>query len=282
MSADPPLVIDTHNHYWVIGRSDLYWLDDPSDPVLGKSYLPPDLKPHMDAVGVDRSLIVQAAHAWHDQLEYLELCERYAYLAGVIAWVDLADPGVGDQLDRLAENRWYRGVRAGAEDQSDPAWLTRADVRRGIRAATSRGHIVELLVKTPHLPHVPQIARENEGAKVVIDHLAKPPFESGDLSEWRRGMLALAEFPHLRIKISGLLTEAPSAPSTATIRPAVDLIVDNFAIERLLWGSDWPVALRAASYADTFARVTASLDRLSAVDRAAVLGGNAQTLYEVA
>ena len=80
MPTDTDSVIDTHNHYWRVGTDDLYWLDDPSHPVLGKNYLPPDLKPHMDAVGVVQSVIVQASHAWKDQLAYLEMAETYDYV----------------------------------------------------------------------------------------------------------------------------------------------------------------------------------------------------------
>ncbi len=275
-------VVDTHNHFWRLGVDDLYWLDDPSHPVLGRTYLPPDLKPHMDAAGVDASVIVQASHAWRDQLAYLEMAETYDYVAGVIAWVDVEAPDVGERIDALAENPWFRGIRAGAEDQADTAWLARADVRRGIRAVTERGHVVELLVKTPHLPHVPTIARENEGARLIVDHLAKPPFETPDMQVWQDRMLALAPFEHVRLKISGLLVECPATPATTTIRAAVDPVLDAFPVERLLWGSDWPVALLAASYEDTFERVTATLERLSAAERQAVLGGNAQRFYRLA
>ena len=154
-------------------------------------------------------------------------------------------------------------------------------MRRGIRTVVSRGYIVELLVKTPHLPHIPAIARENDGGKLIVDHMAKPPFESGDLSAWGEGMLALAPYEHLRVKVSGLLTECPSAPTTETIQPAVDTVLDAFDIDRLIWGSDWPVALMAASYEDTFERVTAALGGLSSSERAELLGGNAVDFYKL-
>ena len=282
MAPEQTVVIDTHNHYWQVGVDDLYWLEDPTHPVLGKDYLPPDLKPHMDAVGVRQSVIVQASHAWKDQLAYLEMAETYDYVAGVIAWVDLQAPDVGDRIDELATSPWFRGVRAGAEDQADTDWLARDEVRRGISTVLKRGHVVELLVKTPHLLHVPQIAEENEGARLIVDHLAKPPFETPEMAVWQERFLALAPYEHLRIKISGLLVECPTSPTTETIRAAVDPVLDNFAIDRLLWGSDWPVALLAAGYEDTFEMVTGALDRLSASERVAVLSGNAQEFYSLA
>ena len=281
MPSDTAPVIDTHNHYWRVGTDDLYWLEDPSDPVLGRDYMPPDLKPHMDAVGVAQSVIVQASHAWKDQLAYLEMAETYDYVTGVIAWVDLEAPDVGERIDELATSPWFRGIRAGAEDQADTAWLARDDVRRGIQTVASRGHVVELLVKTPHLPHVPQIARENEGARLIVDHLAKPPFETPEMDTWRERFLALAPYEHMRIKVSGLLVECPTSPTTESIRAAVDPVLDTFPIERLIWGSDWPVALLAAGYEETFEQVTGALDRLSADERAAVLGGNAREFYRL-
>ena len=281
MPSDTAPVIDTHNHYWRVGTDDLYWLEDPSDPVLGRDYLPPDLKPHMDAVGVGQSVIVQASHAWKDQLAYLEMAETYDYVTGVIAWVDLEAPDVGERVDELATSSWFRGIRAGAEDQVDPAWLARDDVRRGIQTVASRGHVVELLVKTPHLPHVPQIARENDGSKLIVDHLAKPPFETPEMDTWRERFLALAPYEHMRIKVSGLLVECPTSPTTESIRAAVDPVLDTFPVERLIWGSDWPVALLAAGYEETFEQVTGALDRLSADERAAVLGGNAREFYRL-
>ena len=275
-------MIDTHNHYWRVGTDDLYWLDDPTHPVLGRDYMPPDLKPHMDAVGVAQSVIVQASHAWQDQLAYLAMAETYDYVNAVIAWVDLTAQDVGERIDELAVSPWFRGIRAGAEDQADSAWLAREDVRRGISTVLSRGHVVELLVKTPHLPHVPQIARENEGAKLIVDHLAKPPFETPEMEEWQKRFLALAPYEHLRVKISGLLVECPTSPTTETIRAAVDPVLDNFPTERLIWGSDWPVALLAAEYEETFAQVTGALDQLSVAERAAVLGDNAREFYQLA
>ena len=281
MAPDTPLVVDAHNHYWVVGQSELNWMDDSNRDTLLHTFLPADLKPHMDAAGVDQSVIVEAGTAWTEQLWYLDLCNECDFVVGVIANLDLSASDLESKLDELGQSPWFKGIRAGAENISDTAWLARDDVRRGIRTVISRGHIVELLVRTPHLPHVPAIARENDGGRLIVDHMAKPPFESGDLSVWQKGMRALAPYKHLRVKVSGLLTESLSSPRTKTVQPAVDLVLDTFEVDRLIWGSDWPVALMAAGYEDTFTRVTGALERLSGDERAAVLGGNAMAFYEL-
>ncbi len=75
MSNPAGAVVDTHNHYWDIERSDLYWLTPDVEP-LYRSFTPPDLKPHMDAVGFQQSVIVQAAHSRWDNLWWLQLAEQ--------------------------------------------------------------------------------------------------------------------------------------------------------------------------------------------------------------
>jgi len=275
-----PLVVDTHNHFWDIDRSDLYWMT-PDLTALRRSFAPPDLKPALDAVGVGRSVIVQAATSEWDNRWWLGLADRYDYVGGVVGWVDLEDPDVGAALDEYRRHPAFRGVRATAENEPDPAWLARPAVRRGIREVARRGLTLDLLVRTPHLPHVPALAEENPGLPMVVDHLAKPPIASGDLAEWRRGMAALAPYPHLWCKVSGLLTEAGAEPTTESIRPVVQFALEMFGPGRLMWGSDWPVCLLVADYETTFRTVTAALGALPEADRAAVLGGNAMRFYRI-
>lgn len=274
------LVVDTHNHFWDIDRSDLYWMT-PEMTLFRRNFTPPDLKPHLDATGVDRSVIVQAAKSRWDNLWWLELAGRYDYIGGVVGWVDLESAEVGAALDDYRRHPAFRGVRATAENVSDPDWLANPAVRRGIREVARRGLTLDLLVRTPHLPHLPPLAEANPDLPMVVDHLAKPPIAGGDLEEWSRGMEALVPYPHLWCKVSGLLTEAGPEPTTATIAPVVRFALEQFGPGRLMWGSDWPVCLLAADYETTFRTVTAALGALPEPDRAALLGGTAARFYRL-
>lgn len=271
-------VIDTHNHYWRIGRSDMPWLR-PEMTVLHRSYTPEDLKPHLDAVGVERAVIVEAAHGREDNLWWLELADEHPHVAAVVGWVDLEDPAVGARLDEYGARAGFRGVRAGAEDVADPGWLARPEVLRGLGEVERRGLVLDLLVRTEHLHHVPMLAARFPALPMVIDHLAKPPIAAGELDAWYAGMERVAAETDVRCKVSGLLTEAGDAPTTEAIRPVVRFAIDRFGPERLMWGSDWPVSLQAAPYEETYRTVTATLDGLTAPDRALVLGGNAVRFY---
>lgn len=277
-----PLVVDTHNHFWHIERSDLYWLR-PEQTLFQRSFTPPDLQPEFDAVGVDRAVIVQAAKSRWDNLWYLRLAEQYDYIGAVIGWVDLDAPAdvVGAALDEYCQHRAFRGVRATAENVDKVDWLAQPAVRAALSEVARRGLVLDLLVRTPHLPYVPRLAEEFPQLPLVIDHLAKPALASGDLDGWRRGMAALARYPNIWCKVSGLLTEAGPAPSVERIRPAVQFARDTFGLERLLWGSDWPVCLLAADYQTTFRTVREAFGPLTAVERAAVFGGNAVRCYRL-
>lgn len=278
--AARPFVVDTHNHFWDIEKSDLYWMS-PERGALHRSFTPPDLKPHMDAVGVDRSVIVQAAHSRRDNLWWLQLADEYDYVSAVIGWVDLTSPDVGTVLDEYAEHPAFRGVRATAEDIADPDWLASEAVRRGIREVARRGLVLDVLVRTPHLPHVPRLAEENPDLPMVVDHLAKPEIATGDLDAWYRGMEALVPYDNIWCKVSGLLTEAGPDPSAGRIRPVVQFALQAFGTDRLMWGSDWPVSTLAADYETTFKTVVEALGDLAEPDRAALFGGNATQFYRI-
>lgn len=285
------LVVDSHNHFWDIERSDLYWMTPEPTP-LRRSFTPPDLKPEFDAVGIDRSVIVQAAKSRWDNQWWLGLAEQYDYVGAVVGWVDLTSPEVGAALDEYQQHPAFRGVRATAENEPDRGWLARPEVRRGIGEVARRGLTLDLLVRTPHLPHVPRLAEEYPELRMVVDHLAKPPLASGDrgaLDEWRRGLARLAPYPNIWCKVSGLLTEATSRsaagagspPVAEKIAPAVRFALETFGPGRLMWGSDWPVCLLAADYQTTYRTVVAALGPLAATDHAALFGGNAARFYRV-
>lgn len=273
-------VVDTHNHFWDIERSDLYWMR-PDQTMLRRSFTPADLRPEMEAVGVDRSVIVQAAHSDWDNRWWLRLTEEYPFVGAVIGWVDLARPDVGAVLDDYRRHPAFRGVRATAEDVNDPDWIVSPAVQRGIGEVAARDLALDLLVRTPHLPHVPRLAEAFPDLRMVVDHLAKPPIAGGDLDPWYRGMEDLTPYPHLSCKLSGLLTEAGPDPTAATIRPVVQFALDTFGALRLLWGSDWPVCLLAADYQTTFRIMTEALGPLPEHQRAQIFGGNAAQFYRL-
>lgn len=272
--------VDTHVHFWQYGRSDLYWMT-PELTTPQRSFTPDDLLSWLERVGVRQIVIVQAARSAWDHAWWFSLAEQYPIVAGVVGWVDLAAPAVDLHLDMYARHPAFRGVRATAENEPDPAWLAREDVQRGIAAVAERGLTLDLLVRTEHLPHVPTLAERFPTLTLVVDHLAKPPIATGQLERWREQIARLVPYPNVWLKLSGLLTEAGPQPTAEAIRPVISFVLEQFGVKRMLWGSDWPVCTLAADYQQTYATLRDALGPLTPDDEQMLFRENARRVYRL-
>jgi L-fuconolactonase len=201
----------------------------------------------------------------------------------VVGWVDLTDPGVGGTLDALRGGpggEWLVGIRHQVHDEPDPDWLLRPDVRRGLAAIEAADLTYDFLVRPRELPAALVIAREMPDLRFVLDHLAKPTIRSGATEPWATLLSPFAELPNVACKLSGLVTEADRATwQVADLAPFVEIALETFGPRRLMFGSDWPVCLLAASYADVVAAARDLTAQLSGGERASVFGGAAESAY---
>jgi len=190
---------------------------------------------------------------------------------------------VGDDLDALREapgGDRLVGIRHQVHDESDPDWLGRNDVRRGLAAVGARGLRYDLLVRARELPAAADVAGAFESLQFVLDHIAKPRIADGQDPVWRERLPALAAHPNVAVKLSGMVTEADWATWTpADLRPFVGSVVDWFGVERLMFGSDWPVCLLAAPYGGVVDGLKQALGELSDDDEARIFGSNAVQVY---
>jgi len=139
-----------------------------------------------------------------------------------------------------------------------------------------------LLVHTRHLKHVPNIAESCPELKLVIDHMAKPPITSGELHDWFQQLKPVAAFPNVYCKLSGLVTEANwKAWTTADLRPFVDSVLELFGPGRLMFGSDHPVCLLAASYRQVLDSFKDILEGLTEEERQSIFANNAISFYRL-
>tara|TARA_B100001123_G_scaffold300901_1_gene335747 strand:+ start:2007 stop:2852 length:846 start_codon:yes stop_codon:yes gene_type:complete len=280
------MVIDSHNHLWLIDSSDLYWLsetDRAAGGVVVRDFGIEEISQAFNTVGVDKSVLIQAWNAEEDQLYWLDTADDNEVLGAVIAFADFADPNVGLTIDKFNRYSKFRGLRVNGQDKRDPDYLNQADIRRGIKQLSLRdGLTLDLLLKHEDLMHVPRIAEENPDLPMVLDHLAKPQTSTdGYFEPWASQMEPLRDIPNLKFKISGMLTEAGPEPSAGIMRPAVQFMIENYGFERLMWGSDWPVSLLAGSYKHNFDTTMAAVGDMTEQQRDMLLGGNAALHYQI-
>jgi L-fuconolactonase len=277
--------IDAHHHFWDPARYSYPWMaGDVMDPVR-RAYTPEDLLPSLRAAHIDGTILVQTLSSVAETREFLDLAAATDTVRGVVGWVDLTSPSVGDDLDALLDEptgRWLVGIRHQVHDEPDPDWLRRDDVRRGLSAVQHRDLTYDLLVRAREIPAAVDAVRHFPGMRFVLDHIAKPRIAEGRDDPWMLGMPILAAEPNVSVKLSGMVTEADWASWTPEdLRPFVGRVVDWFTPQRLQFGSDWPVCLLAASYEAMLAGLDTALPAMSPSELEQLFGGNAERAYRI-
>jgi L-fuconolactonase len=273
------ITVDAHQHFWDLERFQYPWMSEEM-VALRRNYLPADLRPMLDRGGIDRTVFVQAKHST-DEIDWaLGLAKEHPWIAGVVGWLDLQSPRLEEQIERYAGNPKFVGARHIVHDEADEEWLLRDDVIRGLQLLAKNDLPYDLLLRPPHLKHIPELARRVPGLQMVVDHLAKPLIQTGGLEPWRTDLAAVARIPGMHCKISGMVNEADIKHwRAADFAPYVDTALEFFGPDRLMFGSDWPVCRLAGEYSEVLALAHSTLARLSATEHAAVFGGNAIQFY---
>jgi L-fuconolactonase len=215
--------------------------------------------------------------------EALALARANPWIAAVVGWVDLADPGVGNALDELCQFPLFKGTRHIWQSEPDPGWIMRPDVLRGLRALACRNLTFDLLVKPHNWPYISQVAAAVPDLRLVINHIGKPEIRWRQFDDWADMMQQAAKFPQMMVKLSGMITEADWQHwQPADLRPYVTTTIELFGVDRVMFGSDWPVCLLAGSYSQVLSTLRECLSDLAEVEQSLVLGANARTFYGIA
>lgn len=275
--------VDAHQHFWNLERGDYPWLGPDMGPIF-RTFEAPELEPQIREAGIDRTVLVQAMNSYEDTAYMLDVASRYDWVGAVVGWVPLMDPeATGRRLETYMKHPKFKGVRHLIHNEADPDWVVKDRVIEGLKVLAALGCPFDVVAVYPnHLRHVPTLATRVPGLRMVIDHLAKPPISESRMEPWASELARAAAYPQVYAKVSGLNTAANWATwSAADLRPYVDFAADKFGPDRLMFGSDWPVANLAGDYAKVWRQTLAVLKGWSAPDRDAVLGKTAARFYGI-
>ncbi|MFI6535024.1 amidohydrolase family protein [Nonomuraea sp. NPDC050547] len=272
------MIVDAHQHFWNLETGDYPWLT-PDAGVLYRTYAPEHLAPELAATGVQATVLVQAADSSAETEAMLALADAHDFIAGVVGWIPLTDPDeAAKAIERYGSHRKFVGVRHLIHEEPDPDWLVGEGVLESLGVLADSGLAFDVVSLLPrHLEHVVTLATRHPALRIVIDHLSKPRIKDGGWQPWAEQMTAAAAFPNVYAKVSGLVTEADHAGWTVEdLRPYVAHAVEAFGPERLMFGSDWPVALLAADYRTVY---ETALALVGEEGRDQVFGGTAGRFY---
>ena len=274
--------IDAHQHFWKVSRGDYHWMS-PNLPILYRDFMPEDLLPLLKQLRFDKTIVVQAAQSVAETDFLLELANQHDFIAGVVGWLDLESSHFEQQFARYRKAAKFIGLRPMLQDLDDDAWICRPQVLRNLMLIAEERFPFEFLTYTRHIPYVLRAVEAVPGLHAVIDHISKPEIKIKKLEPWKTLMAEAARHPNLFCKLSGMITEANHASwAVEDLRPYVELVVESFGWDRVLYGSDWPVCLLAGDYAQVYGALKEVLSAQLDADREAkVFGQNAARFYQL-
>ncbi|WP_417205490.1 amidohydrolase family protein [Antarctobacter sp.] len=275
--------IDAHHHFWNPARGDYGWMPD-DDPILSRPYTAADLAPALQATGVTRSVLVQAAPSVAETEYLLGIADSTPHVAAVVGWIDFEDRAQKATLERLARHPKCVGVRPMIQDIPDVDWMLRPDVQWAYEALIDLDLTFDCLGFTRHQANFLTLLRRYPELRAVLDHCLKPQLRDpseAHFDAWAEGMTRLAEGTAAFCKLSGLVTEADDMPAESLLKRYTDHVIAAFGPERVMWGSDWPVARLRCEYADWHAMAERLTAHLAQDARARIFGGTAAAFYRI-
>jgi L-fuconolactonase len=273
--------IDSHQHFWRYDPARYGWIDERMG-VLQRDFLPEQLASELDANKIDASIAVQADQSEQETLFLLDLAKRSRRIAGVVGWVDLVSPRLDDRLKVFSQFEKLRGLRHVAQSEPDDRFLVRPDFTRGISRLQEFGFTYDILIYPKQLPAAIELVAKFPEQRFVLDHLAKPEIKTKNIAAWATLIGSMGRNPNVYCKLSGLVTEADWRRwSPANFDPYLDVVFEAFGVDRLMFGSDWPVCLLAASYKQVKDIIADFVERKAPKAKEKIFGANAVRFYDL-
>lgn len=271
--------IDAHHHFWKYNPAEYGWISDAMS-VLRRDFLPTDLKSEISKFQIDGVVSVQARQSLVETEWLLDLANQNDFIRGIVGWVPLVSSTVRSDLERFASRPKLKAVRHVLQDEPDDDYMLRDDFDRGIGLLKAFGLGYDILIFERHLPQTVKLVDRHPQQVFILDHVAKPRIQAGELSPWRENLRELASRPNVYCKLSGMVTEADWKHWTsAQLRPYIDVVLDAFGPKRLMFGTDWPVCLVASTYEGWHRFVAERIATLSPAEQYRIMGQTAVEAY---
>jgi L-fuconolactonase len=273
--------IDSHVHFWDYDPVRNAWITEEME-VIRRDFLPGDLEPLLKDNRIDGCILVQVNQTEEENDFFLKLAAGHSFIKGIVGWVDLGAENIRGRLQHYKTEKKIRGFRHILQDEEDRACMLQPGFCRGIGALREFGFTYDLLIYPDQLPFARQLVKTFPEQPFIIDHLAKPRIRNEEIVEWKKEMFNISRMQNVYCKLSGMVTEAHWKEWTKeTFAPYIDAIVEYFGVDRILFGSDWPVCLQAGSYRAVLGIAEDYFSGFSVSEKEKIFGGNALSFYGI-
>lgn len=271
------MTIDSHQHFWNYDPVEYDWIRDDMANIR-RDFGPSDLRAALDRADIDGAITVQARQTLDETRWLLQLARENRFIRGVVGWVPLCEPTLGAALAEFEREETLRGVRHLVQGEPD-GFMERGDFNVGIRALKETELIYDIVVRQHQLPEAIRFVDRHPNQSFVLDHIAKPLIQSGEIEPWATNIRELARRENVACKVSGMVTEVGAEWTSAHLRPYFDVVLEAFWPNRLMFGSDWPVCLARTDYSTWAQTVREWTSDLSDDEHAAIWGQTAAQIY---
>jgi L-fuconolactonase len=272
--------IDGHIHFWDYDSKRNSWITDEM-AVLRKDFLPGDIQTVFKEYVMDGCVLVQVNQSESENDFFLKLASEHTFVKGIVGWVDLCAENIPERLARYRLSK-IRGFRHILQDDPDRSFMLKPDFKRGIEALREFGFTYDLLIYPDQLPYATQMIKSFPQQLFIVDHLAKPGIREREIDIWRKQIFNISRMDNVYCKLSGMVTEAHWNNWTKeTFAPYMEVIVESFGINRIVFGSDWPVCLLAGTYGEVLGIVENYFSTFSIPEQEMIFGGNAMAFYDL-
>ncbi len=240
--------IDSHQHFWKYDLQKHTWIDDSMD-IIRQDFLPKNLKPVLDQHQIEGCVAVQADQSEAETDFLVSLAHENNWIKGVVGWADLQAKNIEERLAYFARFDKLKGFRHIVQSETDHDFMQRPAFERGIKALTNHGFSYDILIFPHQIVSAQKLVQKFDNQLFIIDHLAKPYIKNKEINQWKTDIKALSKCPNVYCKISGMATETNWLSwQNQDLKPYLDTVVESFGMQRVMFGSDWPVCLLASTY----------------------------------
>jgi L-fuconolactonase len=279
-------IVDAHVHLWNPKQFSMPWLAD--IPRLNRPYGLQDYREQTQDLPITAMVYIEVGveprEALREARHVVDLAREEPRLQAIVAAapVERGD-AVREHLGSLVSiSPLIKGVRRNLQDEAEPDFCLQPDFVAGVRLLAEFNLSFDLCIKHWQLPYVIELVRCCPDTAFILDHLGKPGIKQQLLDPWQTDLRKLAGLPNVVCKISGMVTEADHEGwQPADLEPYINVVLEAFGEERVLFGSDWPVALLASPYHRWYETLQALTARLPVSARRKLWAENAQRFYRM-
>jgi L-fuconolactonase len=273
-------IIDAHQHFWNYDAQKQGWINEEMR-LIQKDFLPDELKVVMDTNNVESCISVQVDQTKEETLYQLECAKSNSFIKGIVGWIDLLDPVIEDTLSYYKQFKTIKGFRHILQAEENGFMLNPKFISN-LNTLSKYDYSYDLLIYHNQLEEAIKLMEGLNEFPIILNHGAKPNIKQKDIADWSKQLKVLSIYKNVSCKISGLVTEANwSNWNEADIFPYLDVIVENFGIDRIMFGSDWPVCLVATSYEKWLNLLKKYFNQFSKNDQEKFFALNCERIYKL-